>query len=105
MANNKSKANRRIGIWQKTGGLCAHCGRKASSREQTIDHYLPKSFGGGYDNRNLVPLCKTCNKARDNKPINPAVFYKFAPQWVVQQCLEYEKEFNLKYSSMGDKEQ
>lgn len=104
MANNKNKSFRRINIWKKTNGVCAHCGRRASSREQTVDHYIPKSYGGGYDVRNLVPLCKDCNRARDNRIINARVFYKYAPSSVIQQCLDYEKEFDSKYRSMGDLE-
>ena len=104
MAGNRPKTNRRVYIWKKTGGICAHCGRQASSREQTIDHYVPKSWGGGYDLRNLMPLCKDCNRTRDNKPINAYQFYKYAPKTIVDQCIKYEKEFTKRYRSMGDVE-
>ena len=104
MTRNRPKVDRRVAVWKKTNGVCAHCGRAASSKEQTVDHYVPKSWGGGYDTRNLMPLCKQCNQMRDNKPISAYTFYKYAPKHTVDQCIKYEKEFNKKYRSMSDSE-
>jgi 5-methylcytosine-specific restriction endonuclease McrA len=101
MANNKSNSDRRKLVWDKTGGICAHCGRTASNRSRTIDHYVPRSAGGGYDMRNLMPLCKECNIRRENYDIDPYRFYKYAPKDALDQCIEYEKEFNAGRRSMG----
>ena len=105
MTRNRPKIDRRVAVWKKTGGVCSHCGRSASSKEQTIDHYVPKSWGGGYDIRNLMPLCKRCNQKRGTKPIDAYTFYKFASLQSVRKCIEYEDEFNHKYRSMSDSEQ
>lgn len=105
MTRNRPKADRRVTVWKKTNGICAHCGRAASSKEQTVDHYVPKSWGGGYDARNLMPLCKDCNKQRGTKSIDAYKFYKYASLEAVRQCIKYEQEFNQKYRSMSDSEQ
>lgn len=100
MGRNRSKSNRLHLVWNKTGGLCAHCGRQASSRKQTVDHYIARSRGGGFDLRNLMPLCKECNQERGNDPIDPVVFYKFASNEIIQQCLDYEKRFIESHRNM-----
>ncbi|MCR5058795.1 MAG: HNH endonuclease [Clostridiales bacterium] len=37
----------------------------------TIDHFVPRSLGGTFDRRNLMPLCKDCNKERKSDYIDP----------------------------------
>lgn len=86
--NHKSRRKREV--WDKTGGVCAHCGKEAKGINKTIDHYIPKSKGGGYDERNLVPLCRKCNQTRGSRLIVAAEFYIYAPEWVIQECEEYE---------------
>lgn len=102
MKSNRTRTDRCRDIWKKTNGVCAHCGKAASSRTRTVDHYVPKSWGSGYDPRNLMPLCRECNYARGNIPINPYKFYKYAPKHCIDDCVAYEREFNAKYNSMGD---
>ena len=86
-----NKKQRRRAIWKKTKGLCAHCGRKTGSTNQTIDHFIPKAKGGTYDYRNLMPLCKNCNHERACKEIDPFKYYKYAPASVNKKCMEYKK--------------
>lgn len=107
MSNCKNIHKRRKDdVWDKANGLCAHCGRKVK-RSRTIDHYIPKSKGGGYDRRNLYPLCYPCNKARGSKPIQPREYYKYLSEWAFRELEEYEREFNEKTRSMegGDNKQ
>ena len=33
----------------------------------TIDHFIPKYHGGTDDFRNLIPLCKACNRAKGSR--------------------------------------
>lgn len=98
--NNKSSLNRCKAVWEKSGGVCAHCGRKAAQPSRTVDHYIPRSWGSGYDMRNLMPLCKECNHLRDNRKINPQTYYKFASKEAIRQCLEYEQAFISSHRSM-----
>ena len=92
MSNATTKSKRRKIIWRKTKGRCAHCGRRASSLSQTIDHFVPKVYGGTYDYRNLMPLCRTCNNRRGSNIINPYKYYKYAPVEEIDKCIEYENE-------------
>ena len=68
---------------------------------RTIDHYVPRSYDGGYDTRNLMPLCKRCNQERRNKPIDPFAFYTYAPKRYIFLCIEYEKEYKEKRRNMN----
>ncbi len=94
MKSNKTKTDRLIQVWAKTKGVCSHCGNRPLGRGRTIDHYIPRSLDGGFDLRNLMPLCRKCNEARGNQPINPFEFYTYAPKECIIQCIKYEKEFN-----------
>lgn len=89
----RAKVKLRRTIWKKTRGVCAHCGRTPSTTNQTIDHFIPRILGGGYDKRNLMPLCKECNKAKMGKLIDPKEYYKFAPQEAIDDCLSYKMSF------------
>ena len=96
MSNRKGiRKSRKMDVWEKANGKCAHCGAE-SKRNRTVDHYIPKSQGGGMDRRNLLPLCKTCNKSRGSNKINPREYYKYAEEWAIEELLEYEREFKEK---------
>lgn len=47
------------------GEKCVYCGNDA----ETVDHIIPKSFGGTDDKSNLVPACKSCNSTKKNKTL------------------------------------
>lgn len=103
MTRNRPRTDRLKSIWEKTGGVCAHCGKKTSSRQRTVDHYVPRSYGGGYNPKNLLPLCKDCNRARGNRFVDPTIFYKYAPQDAIRDCLKYEEELmHARRSMNGD---
>ncbi len=54
-------------IWMKTGGVCAKCGKAVESDKGTIDHFIPKYHGGTDDIRNLIPMCRACNRAKSSR--------------------------------------
>ena len=58
---------------------------------QTIDHFIPKIIGGTNDKRNLVPLCKECNKAKMGSQVDPKEYYPYLPEEYVIQCTKYKK--------------
>lgn len=95
---------RKEDVWKKSNGLCAHCG-KETKRSRTVDHYIPKSRGGGFDRRNLVPLCSACNRARGSKPIVAREYYKYLREWAFQELEQYEREFNETHKSMEEGEE
>ena len=99
MGSNSTKTGRRRNIWDKTGGVCAHCGKVVYGQGQTVDHFIPKSLGGTYDTRNLMPLCEKCNKIRDTKKINPINFYKYANRQAIKDCLDYKKKWKMEHTN------
>ena len=53
---------------QKFGVIkCYYCDRSLHAKHVTIDHILPRSYGGSWDQTNLVIACETCNKIKGNK--------------------------------------
>jgi len=56
-------------IYERDLGICYHCGKPVKRNKMTLDHYYPKSLGGGLNYFNLVCSCKTCNRLkRSNLP-------------------------------------
>lgn len=96
---------RKRDVWEKTHGRCAHCGKYASGYDRTIDHVIPKSQGGTYDLRNLMPLCRECNWKRGSRIINPETFYRYAPYYAIRQCITYQKIYNRRVLTMADVEE
>ena len=99
MSSSKTKTNRLKVVWKKTNGVCAHCGKAASGTNRTIDHFIPRSKGGTFDMRNLIPLCKDCNKAKSNYKVDPLIYYSHISECVLDMCLRYEQEFIVSHSN------
>jgi 5-methylcytosine-specific restriction endonuclease McrA len=72
----------------KTDGVCARCGRTLSLEKTTIEHYVPKYRGGADDERNLLPLCKKCNKQKGSRLVDAGEYYLFLKS---KYCLEADK--------------
>ena len=69
-------------ILSKTGGRCAHCGKKLSTKTMQKDHSIPWSKGGVSDVENIVPLCADCNKEKADRVLNPGdYFFYLKPQY------------------------
>lgn len=47
--------------WKRSGYSCHYCDRFTPERERTLDHVVPKAFGGPDANWNLVASCEPCN--------------------------------------------
>jgi len=45
---------------------CFYCGRLLIFKKATMDHVVPRSFGGSNRLENLLIACKKCNGARQN---------------------------------------
>ena len=75
----------------KTDGVCARCGRTLSLEKTTIEHYVPKYRGGADDERNLLPLCKKCNKQKGSRLVAAEEYYPFLKS---EYCFEADKYKN-----------
>lgn len=67
-------------VYKKSGGKCVYCGKQLKIKtngldeKMTIDHWIPKSRGGGGDLENLVCACDKCNSAKGD--LMPEEFLK-----------------------------
>jgi len=86
------KAALKQDIIPKTGSFCARCGKKILIRDVTIDHVVPKYRGGNDDERNLVPLCKKCNKQKGSQIVDPKTFYPFLGKEYLSDIIDYMGE-------------
>lgn len=55
----------RKNIIKRDGGQCMYCGRKDGP--MTVDHVIPKKFGGTDSWENLVSACMECNNRKGNR--------------------------------------
>ena len=102
MLKNKGAKELCKQIWRKSSGICAHCGRKVDAEsDRTIDHVIPRSLGGTDDQRNLMPLCKTCNKGRGTNKIEVAEYYSFASGWALDEFRDYLMEWKMERSDVS----
>ncbi len=53
----------RVKVLERDNGTCAYCGKKA----RTVDHVIPRSFGGTEDFSNLVACCKSCSSSKNGR--------------------------------------
>ena len=77
----------------KTDGVCAHCGRPISLEKTTIEHYIPKYRGGTDDERNLLPLCKNCNKLKGSRVVAAEEFYPFLKREYYLEADKYKSDW------------
>ena len=90
----RKKADVKRIILEKTGGVCARCGKPIALEKVTIDHFVPKYRGGGNDDRNLFPLCKNCNKQKGSRVVTIKEYYPFLKSAYCLEADEYKAEWN-----------
>lgn len=56
----------RVKIYSRDAWACVWC--QARGRKLTLDHYVPRSHGGGNLHGNLLTACVRCNSRRQNRP-------------------------------------
>ena len=92
----KAQVKRRI--LEKTGGVCAVCGRVLEQEKVTIEHYIPKYHGGTDDERNLLPLCKSCNKRKGSRMVLAQEHYPFLQKNYYCEVNDYRTEWDKEQS-------
>jgi 5-methylcytosine-specific restriction endonuclease McrA len=63
-----NEATRRGAVRQEYEGRCDYCGvhETEAGTELEIDHFKPRTAGGGDDLANLVYCCTACNRHKGN---------------------------------------
>ena len=90
------KSNVKSRILEKTGGVCAVCGRTLEYEKVTIEHVIPKYHGGTDDERNLLPLCKNCNKQKGSRLVPTDEYYPYTKEMFLAQVDLYRSEWENK---------
>jgi 5-methylcytosine-specific restriction protein A len=71
-AADRRWSGRKLTDWRKRilerEPLCRHCNQAGRTSIATeIDHIVPLSLGGTYEDSNVCPLCGPCHKAKTAK--------------------------------------
>ena len=77
----------------KTDGVCARCGRPIPFEKVTIEHFVPRYRGGADDERNLLPLCKNCNKQKGSRIVDIEEYYPYLKSAFGLTANEYKMEW------------
>ncbi len=51
-------------VWERDGFKCENCN---TTKNLSVDHITPESFGGKLELKNLQTLCRSCNSKKSNK--------------------------------------
>lgn len=90
-------------ILSKTGGRCAHCGKKLTIKTVEKDHSIPWSKGGPSDVENIVPLCRECNKSKADIVYEPSKYMKYLKKNYVNEMQEFFEKYlkDVEYLSLN----
>ena len=80
-------------ILDKTDGVCARCGKTITPHKATIEHFVPKYRGGEDDERNLLPLCKNCNRQKGSRLVSAEEYYPYLKNSYCINANEYKAEW------------
>jgi len=64
--NNKLNFSRSV-VFRRDNYTCCYCGIKFKPNQITLDHIVPKSFGGKNSFLNCITACFPCNSRKGNK--------------------------------------
>lgn len=64
--SNNINLRKRFKIFKRDNFTCQYCGRKTPEVKLHIDHIIPKSKGGSYNEKNLITSCHLCNLGKSN---------------------------------------
>lgn len=89
-------------ILNENSKICAHCGKKLTVENMTIEDIIPISRGGKNEKENFCCLCEACNKEKRNTFYLPNGFYhaiKKTPRYT--QICKYVEDW---YHTLPEKE-
>ena len=59
-------------LFERDKYICFYCGEKVTSKNSTLDHFIPQSKGGEHTKENLKPSCLVCNSIKSGKTYEEA---------------------------------
>ena len=92
-------------LWQKSDGLCAHCGKKTYFHYgATVEHVIPLQKGGTNEWNNLVMLCEKCNQEKKSRIYAPETYLTYLKDEEKEKITERFEEFinSFEYISRGN---
>lgn len=95
-------------ILEKTGQKCAHCGKPIFAIEgiehsMTVDHFIPLSKGGTNRMINLIPMCKECNKEKDDMIVNPEGYLPYLKEKYLKEIKGYHDSYIHSFNYLSTK--
>jgi len=69
----------RLNIFRRDQNTCQYCGKKFPRSELSIDHVIPRSYGGKSTWENVVCCCYSCNKKKGGRTPQEAGMKLLAP--------------------------
>ncbi len=57
----------RLNIYLRDKGTCQYCGKKYSKSDLSLDHVVPRAYGGRSTWENIVCCCSTCNRTKGGR--------------------------------------
>lgn len=57
--------SKKLKIWRRDNFTCTYCSKESSNKTVlTVDHILPREYGGDNTTNNLTTACRGCNKKK-----------------------------------------
>ena len=90
---------KRDAILNKSNNKCCHCGqlisfdKKKGYNQATVEHFVPLSKGGTNSIKNLIALCPSCNREKDDYIYYPLEYLDFLPNKYILELEDYFEEW------------
>lgn len=107
MTTTNNARNRRVKLWEKQDGKCCYCNRpmwvkgvhekRKNSLQATLEHKIPKAFGGKNHMENLACSCQDCNTKRGIINHNDFKLIRKQNNWMRLIKLYRNKEYRKHY--------
>ena len=70
-----NNAEKRKELYERDQWICQYCGEKVSTKNITLDHFIPHHSGGSNKKENLRTACLMCNSVKSGKNYEEAAVH------------------------------